>query len=111
MVVRRRRNKYGNIKTVVDGRSFHSKKEAARYLVLKEMEQRGEIANLRLQVSHTITVNGHKICRYVSDFEYDLEDRHIVEDVKTERTAKLPVYRLKKKLLKACLGIDIDEYI
>ena len=106
MPIRRRRNKYGAVRTVIDGITFHSKKEAARYEVLREMQARGEIANLRLQVSHTLTVNGHKICRYISDFEYDLGDKHIVEDVKGRVT---DVYRLKKKLMLACLGIEITE--
>jgi hypothetical protein len=34
----------------VDGHRFPSKKEAARYLDLKRLEQCGEIRNLRLQV-------------------------------------------------------------
>lgn len=103
---RRRRNKYGAIRTTVDGITFHSKKEAARYEVLRDLAAAGGIANLRLQVSHTLHVNGQKICRYISDFEYDLEDRHITEDVKGRIT---DVYRLKKKLMRACLGIDILE--
>lgn len=109
MAVRRRRNKYGAIRTTVDGITFASKTEAARYEVLRDLAASGAITNLRLQVSHTLNVNGSKICRYVSDFEYDLEDRHVVEDVKSERTAKIPLYRLKKKLMLACLGIAIYE--
>lgn len=108
MAVRRpRRNKYGAIRTEVDGIKFHSRKEAARYEVLRDLASSGQIRDLRLQVSHTLNVNGQKICRYISDFEYtDLEDRHIVEDVKGRLT---DVYRLKKKLMLACLGIAIYE--
>ena len=43
-------SKYNSRKTTVDGITFDSKKEARRYLVLKQMEQDGEIKNLRLQV-------------------------------------------------------------
>jgi hypothetical protein len=43
-------SKYNSRKTTVDGITFDSKKEARRYLVLKKMEQDGEIKNLRLQV-------------------------------------------------------------
>lgn len=102
----RRGSKYRNIKTVVDGVTFHSKKEAARYEVLRDLMSSGVIENLRLQVSHQITVNGFKICRYISDFEYFYNGEAIVEDVKGRRT---PVYALKAKLMKACLGIDILE--
>lgn len=106
-----RRNKYGAVRTEVDGIKFHSKKEAARYVVLRDMLRDGLITDLRLQVSHQITVNGFKICRYVSDFEYIEDGVQIVEDVKSVRTSKEPVFRLKKKLMKACLGIEVYEYI
>ena len=102
----RRRNKFGAIRTEIDGVNFHSKKEAARYEILRDMASRGEISNLCLQVSHQITVNGIKICKYISDFEYVENGTQIVEDVKGKITA---VYRLKKKLMSACLGIDIRE--
>ena len=49
----------------------------------------------------------HKIAKYVADFTY--EDKHgnlVVEDVKGRATA---TYRLKKKLMLACHGIEIVE--
>jgi hypothetical protein len=101
-----RRSKYGNVRTVVDGILFHSRKEAARYAVLRDLQADGKLSDLRLQVSHQITINGIKVCRYISDFEYTLEGRHIIEDVKGRLT---DVYKLKKKLMSACLGLDILE--
>jgi len=102
-----KRNKFGAVKTTVDGIVFHSKKEAARYVVLKELLASGAISDLKLQVSHQITVLGVKICRYISDFEYlDSNGKFVCEDVKGRIT---PVYRLKKKLMLACHGIDIYE--
>jgi hypothetical protein len=103
---RRKRSKFGNIRTEIDGINFHSKKEAARYLVLKEALAAGEITDLRLQVSHQIIVNGKKICRYISDFEYLENGLPIVEDVKGRLT---DVYKLKKKLMAACHNIEIRE--
>lgn len=44
------RSKYGARKTVVDGITFDSKKEANRYRELKLLEKAGEICCLRLQV-------------------------------------------------------------
>lgn len=102
----RRRSKYGNIRTEVDGIKFHSRKEAARYEVLRDMNAAGLISDLRLQVSYQITVNGAKVCRYIADFVYTQNGVSIVEDVKGRIT---DVYRLKKKLMKACLDIDIYE--
>lgn len=103
----RRRNKYGNVRTEVDGIKFHSRKEAARYEVLRDMQAAGSITNLRLQVPFRLLVNDKLVCRYISDFVYTNTDgAEIVEDVKGRLT---DVYKLKKKLMKACLNIDILE--
>lgn len=56
-----------------------------------------------------VTANGIKICVYIADYIYIENGRSVVEDVKSAFTAKLPVYRLKKKLLSALLGIEIRE--
>ena len=98
-------SKYNSRKTTVDGITFDSKKEARRYLVLKQMEQDGEIKNLRLQVpvelipSFEIMVDGKKRKRrpitYIADFVYYKNDEKVIEDVKGLRT---PVYNIKKKL-------------
>lgn len=102
----RRRNKYGAVRTQVDGITFHSKKEAKRYEVLRDMLRDGLISDLRLQKSYQITIDGNKICRYIADFVYVKDNQVIVEDVKGKLT---DVYKLKKKLMKACLNIDIYE--
>ena len=101
-------NKYGAIKTTVDGIKFDSKREAARYCELKLMEKAGIIDSLYLQPRYDIVVNGQKICFYKADFKYfDSElKKWIIEDVKGMKT---PVYNLKKKLVKACHNIDIAE--
>jgi len=100
------RSKYRNIKTVVDGIKFDSKKEAKRYQELKLLEKAGEITDLELQPRFNLIVNGKKICAYIADFRYTSRDKTIIEDVKGMRT---PIYKLKKKLMKACLDIDIEE--
>lgn len=100
------RAKYLNKKTVVDGIKFDSKREATRYSVLKIMQAAGIISDLRLQVPYVINVNGLKICKYVADFVYIDKGREVVEDVKGMKT---PTYNLKKKLMKAVHGIEIQE--
>ena len=100
------RAKYRNKKTVVDGIKFDSQREATRYSVLKIMQAAGVISDLRLQVPYVITVNGLKICKYVADFVYVDRGREVVEDVKGMKT---PTYNLKKKLMKAVHGIEIQE--
>lgn len=100
------RAKYRNKKTVVDGIKFDSQREATRYSVLKIMQAAGVISDLRLQVPYVITVNGLKVCKYVADFVYIDRGREVVEDVKGMKT---PTYNLKKKLMKAVHGIEIQE--
>lgn len=102
----RRRSKYRNIKTVVDGRKFDSRKEAAHYELLKARQFKGEISCLKCQVSFTIKIKKSVICRYIADFTYHENGKRVVVDVKGVRT---DVYKLKRKLMLACLGITIVE--
>jgi len=103
------RNKYGAKKTIVDGITFDSRREAARYRVLKTLERGGAIANLVLKVKYPLVVNGVKIGRYTSDFEYEENGQHVVEDVKSPATKKAHDYRLRKLLMLALHGITIRE--
>ena len=101
-----RKNKFGNTPTVIDGISFPSKREAARYVDLKLLVKAGEISDLELQPTYAMIVNGRKICSYRADFRYTDHGKQIVEDCKGVRT---PVYRIKAKLMRACYGIEICE--
>lgn len=101
--IRQKRNKYGNRKD----NGFDSKREARRYSQLLLMRKAGEIRNLQCQAEFILRVQGTTICKYRADFYY--EDKHgnpVIEDAKGVRTA---VYRLKKKLMKAQYGIEIQE--
>jgi len=102
-------SKYRSVKTTVKGITFDSKKEAYYYLALLQKQERGEIANLLLQRKFDILVNNIKICSYIADFTYTSALGEHVVDVKSEVTKKLPVYRLKKKLMEAIYGIKIEE--
>jgi hypothetical protein len=106
IVARQKALKYHNKRTTVDGITFSSKKEAGRYIDLKRMEQAGVIRNLKLQPRFRIEHNGVHACDYVADFEYCLDGKIIREDVKGIKT---PMYRLKKKLVKAFYNIEIVE--
>lgn len=101
-----KRQKYGAKRTTVGGRSFHSKGEAARGLSLALAEKAGEITDLQYQVPFDLTVNGVLVCRYIPDFCYNRDGKHVVEDWKGMRTTE---YRIKAKLMKAIYGIDILE--
>ncbi len=102
----RRRSKYGNRKTTVDGITFDSVKEAARYSTLRLLERAGEITDLELQPTYVLDVNGHPVCRYRADFRYREKGRLVVEDVKGFKTEE---YRLKARLMKAIHGIEVVE--
>lgn len=110
MTIRLIENKYGNQSTEVDGLSFQSKAEAARYSELKLMLRARVITDLVVHPVWDLTVNGMIVAKYIGDFAYsDVETGKLtVEDVKSEPT-KTPVYRLKKKLLLACHGLHITE--
>lgn len=100
-------SKYKNIRTVVDGQAFDSKREAHRFGELKMLERSGIITELRCQPKFPLMVNGVKICTYIADFHYIGQDgREVVEDVKGMRTA---TYILKAKLMIACYGVRVVE--
>jgi hypothetical protein len=98
--------KYHAQPTEVLGQKFDSRGEARRYVDLTLLLAAGEIAELERQIKYPLEVNGVKVADYVADFRYREGKRVVVEDFKGVRT---PVYRLKKKLMKAIHGVDIRE--
>lgn len=98
--------KYGNVSKNVDGISFQSTGEANRWCELLLLQKAKKIRGLRRQVRYRIEVNGDHICDYIADFVYEEGARTIVEDFKSVATMT-PVFQIKKKLMKACLGIEI----
>ncbi len=118
--------KYKNQKTVIDGITFDSKREARRWQELKLAEAAGAIGDLQCQVRFELIPvqrepdtrgpkggikQGKVIERkveYVADFVYtDLNTGDkVVEDTKGMRT---PEYRIKRKLMLYMLGIRVRE--
>lgn len=101
-----KRAKYHNTRTTVDGIVFDSKREAERWQELRLMEKAGEITDLRRQVPFALTVNRQLVCHYKADFLYIRDGKEIVEDAKGLRTRE---YAIKRKLMRACYGIEIQE--
>lgn len=112
--------KYGNKKTVRNGITFDSQKEAARYDALMLLLAAGEIEDLKLQPEFTLqeaftTQDGERVraVKYRADFSYkrrvregvDTRWERVVEDVKGFRTKD---YELKRKLMLG-LGIKVTE--
>lgn len=102
------RLKYGNQPTVVDGVRFDSKAEANRWGNLQLMQAAGEISNLKRQVRFEIHVGGYHICDYIADATYVRDGQYVVEDTKSKAT-RTPVYRLKRKLMRAVYQIEVLE--
>jgi len=105
--------KYRNIKSEYQGQKFDSKAELKRYLELWALLEIGEIVELRRQprfeLVKKIELDGRTkpAIRYVADFEYLTKSgQRIIEDVKGMIT---PVYRMKRHLMKAVLGLEIKE--
>lgn len=110
----KRRPKWGNTKTIsASGLVFDSAWESRHYFELTIREKIGEIRNLQRQVRFEIEINGQLVCAYVADFVYE-ECRdgvwsRVVADCKSVATRTEPAYRLKNKLMRAVLGIEIRE--
>lgn len=103
----KRRSKFGNVKTVVDGVTFDSRREATRWGELKLLHRAGIIADLRRQVPYDLTVNGKLICKYIADFTYAIPGdppELVTEDSKGVVT---PEFRLKSKLMEAVHGVRV----
>lgn len=110
-------SKYHSQKTVVDGITFASKKEANRYAELVLMEKAHEITGLEMQRKFTLIgaqrdSTGRVIerpCVYIADFVYkDQDGNTVVEDTKSPAT-RTPAYVIKRKLMLSIYGLRIKE--
>lgn len=111
-----KRPKYGNKAVDIGGLHFDSQAEAARWLELLRLQQRGVIADLRRQVVFELvpsvrflgSTRATPALRYIADFGYTVvaSGQAITEDTKGMLTR---VYKIKKHLLKALFNIDILE--
>ena len=109
--------KYRNQKTTLDGITFDSKREAARYQELKALAARGVIEDFRHQAPFVLAPGvrfsdekrAKPALRYVADFAYKLDGRLVVEDVKSKVTAGAAAYRIKRHLMLSVHGIEVKE--
>ena len=134
-IVRKCTSKMRNRKVELDGYVFDSIRESERYKELRLKEKARLIFRLEVHPIFKLAVNDIHICNYEPDSSYqelskDGEESHlVVEDVKSKtdtkprfiigRDGKLKRkkkfstrtegYRIKKRLMKAVLGIEIRE--
>ena len=113
------RSKYGSRKVTVDGITFDSQKEAARYTELRLLQRAGKITGLETQVKYELIpsqkMDGKVIERpvvYIADFVYQQDGKKVVEDVKGYRdpsSAGYAKFVLKRKMMLYFHGIRIRE--
>ncbi len=103
------KTKYRNEKTARDGVVYDSKHESKVLADLETLERAGHIRDLRRQVKFAIVIGDIHVCDYIADAVYMEGKRRVVVDAKSAATRKLPVYRLKRKLMAAVLGIEVEE--
>lgn len=108
---KKRKHKYGAIRTQVEGIWFDSAKEAGWYVKLLQMEQAGLIKDLRLQVPYVLIEPkaDERGCKYVADFCYIENGLQVVADVKSSATRKTRGYVIKRKLMLSVHNIKIKE--
>lgn len=106
--------KYRNTKTVVDGITFDSKREAARWTELRLLERAGHVRDLERQVVYELAPSvkfegarrAQPALRLIVDFRYtDVRAcRVVLEDVKGVITT---AFTIKRHLLKALRGLEV----
>lgn len=105
----KRKSKYGNKRVKFDGVWFDSQHELNRWLQLKMLVRGRKIDQLERQVDYAL--GGDPEIIYRADFRYrDLATGQVVvEDAKSEATAREKSYRLKKRLMRTVHNIEIRE--
>lgn len=100
-------NKYGAKRTTIDGHTFDSAKEAARFSVLSTLVRHGSV--LWFVCQPTFYLQGG--IKYKPDFLVVWADGTVtVEDPKGGEATKTEGYRLKRRLLKALFpAVEIVE--
>ena len=102
-----KRQKYGNKRVEIDGIKFDSQHEASIYQELMFRVRAGELKTVCRQVKFDLP--GGIV--YIADFVTIRPDFSIegVYDAKSPATKQNRVYINKKKQMKACWGIEIQE--
>lgn len=108
-----RRNKYGAKPCYFEGERFASGHELKRWLVLRGMERRGEISELKRQVRYelapSVRIAGEKraraALRFTVDFQYlDKRGELVTDDAKGKPDT---AFRIRQHLMKSVHGIDV----
>lgn len=105
-------HKFGARMTEYNGKMYHSAFEA-NYAKSLDMAKSAvhpdyQVENWISQVPFECRVNGVLICKLIVDFKVIYANGRVeYVDTKSKATAKLPDFRIKKKLVEALYGIKI----
>jgi len=103
-------NKFRAKRTVFDGITFDSKREAEVYGDLKLLERAGRISGFDRQRKFELIVSGEIIGTYKADFvfiDHAQDGRLRVVDVKGVMTRD---FRRVQKIIKAAYNIDVEVW-
>ena len=101
MIKPKKKNKFGAVKTIIDGIKFDSRTEAEYYTILKHQFNNNLITKLELQPK--IYLTKAKIL-YKPDFLIERDGKEIYIDVKGMKT---PVFNLKARLWKCYINAEL----
>ena len=97
---KRKKNKYGARRVIVDGIRFASQFESEIYLELKKRERAGEIVGLFCHVKYNLYGrDGSVVCSHEVDFLCTLPDD--TKEVHEAKGAETSLWKLKRKLFEA----------
>lgn len=104
-------NKYKAKKAIYKGESYHSTKEMKYAQTLDLLIKAGQVKKWERQIKFKITVNDEFITSYILDFKVEYTDGKIeYVDVKGMKSGvPYDLFKVKKRLMKAVLGIEIIE--
>ena len=93
----------------VNGVVCDSKKEAGRYMILLELQHRGEITSLIHQGRVSLDINGVHVCDFEPDFMYQTKDGKLnAEDVKgMKKGTVFMAFMLKARIFEAIYGTEV----
>lgn len=106
------KSKFKAVKTVVNGVTFASKREAKRYQELLLAAKAKLIKDLELQPKFVLApsvrfegeARAKPALRYVADFSYLRDGVRVIEDSKGVQT---DAFRIKRHLMKSVHGIEV----
>lgn len=108
-------NKFNAKKTIINGITFDSKKEAVYYqglLYLRAAKDEADrVVSIELQPRFNIIVNDQKIGYYKADFsvKYANGQTKIIDVKGLKKGSAYQIFKLKKKLVEAIYNIEIIE--